>query len=367
MKKLRLLESMLGFSLLACVVGFGLGVLAVCYAAPLMFDFHPRSTLAPARISPAGDAGESAGTDRASERKQRLHAGQAAGQSPAAGSDQAPALTPVVPAQSSGSPSQWPLLVVGILAGLGVFLLVFLAWLQVKLVLGAQAVVPKPSANPKQAEPAPVAVARPVAETNGHTTLELLERLAGSLDQLDGRIEKLEHTPAPSQNPVTFSHAREGPHEAPPAPVAPAAPAAPVAPVAPVAAVRARPPSSNAADETEAAKLRLGRSLRTRRLLANGEALLIAENAKRALECFEEALALDPGSAEVQIKKGNALERLGRLEEALEAYDRAIALDGSATMAYLFKGGVCNRLDRYEEALQCYQQALGGKPEPAPR
>jgi len=214
-----------------------------------------------------------------------------------------------------------------------------------KLVLGSQALMATPSAGPKQPVEPPVAVDRSGAEINGRPTVELLERLVGSLEQLDGRIRKLEQIRAPVENPVAFSHTPE----------------------APVAANQPRPTPTSPGAEDEAAKLRLGRALRIRRLLANGEALLIAENAKRALECFEEALVLEPGSVEAQIKKGNALERLGRLEEALGAYDHAIAVDSTATMAYLFKGGVCNRLDRYEEALQCYKQALGAKPAQSPR
>ena len=58
------------------------------------------------------------------------------------------------------------------------------------------------------------------------------------------------------------------------------------------------------------------------------------------------------------VKKGAALEKLGKLDEAIECYDRAIALDQSMTMAYLCKGGVFNRLERYGEAVQCYEQAL---------
>jgi tetratricopeptide (TPR) repeat protein len=58
------------------------------------------------------------------------------------------------------------------------------------------------------------------------------------------------------------------------------------------------------------------------------------------------------------VKKGGALEKLGRTDEAIKCYDRAIEANNSATIAYLQKGGLFNRLARYDEALQCYEMAL---------
>jgi tetratricopeptide (TPR) repeat protein len=93
-------------------------------------------------------------------------------------------------------------------------------------------------------------------------------------------------------------------------------------------------------------------------LLAEGQSLLNANQPEQALQCFEAALALEPGHAEALIKKGGALERLGRLDEAITCYDRAIEADGSMTIAYLHKGGLFNRMARYDEAMQCYEKAL---------
>jgi tetratricopeptide (TPR) repeat protein len=93
-------------------------------------------------------------------------------------------------------------------------------------------------------------------------------------------------------------------------------------------------------------------------LLAEGQSLLNANQPEQALQCFEAALAVEPGHAEALIKKGGALERLGRLDEAITCYDRAIEADGSMTIAYLHKGGLFNRMARYDEAMQCYEKAL---------
>ena len=93
-------------------------------------------------------------------------------------------------------------------------------------------------------------------------------------------------------------------------------------------------------------------------LMGKGHTLLNLQQADRAIECFNDVIALDGTNGEAFVKKGAALEKLGRLDEAIDCYDRAIAVDTSMTMAYLCKGGVFNRLERYGEALQCYEQAL---------
>jgi tetratricopeptide (TPR) repeat protein len=93
-------------------------------------------------------------------------------------------------------------------------------------------------------------------------------------------------------------------------------------------------------------------------LIVEGQALMDANNAEKALDCFDVALGLDAKHVEALVKKGGALEKLGRTDEAIKCYDRAIEANNSATIAYLQKGGLFNRLARYDEALQCYELAL---------
>jgi tetratricopeptide (TPR) repeat protein len=93
-------------------------------------------------------------------------------------------------------------------------------------------------------------------------------------------------------------------------------------------------------------------------LITEGQALLDANNAEKALDCFDVALGLDAKHVEALVKKGGALEKLGRMDEAIKCYDRAIEANNSATIAYLQKGGLFNRLARYDEALKCYEMAL---------
>jgi tetratricopeptide (TPR) repeat protein len=102
-------------------------------------------------------------------------------------------------------------------------------------------------------------------------------------------------------------------------------------------------------------------AVKTGDLLAEGEKYLEAEAPLKALECFDKFLAAQPERADAVVKRGAALEKLGRDDEALAGYNRAIAMDSSLVIAHLHKGGLLNRLRRYDEALNCYEQALLGQ------
>lgn len=93
-------------------------------------------------------------------------------------------------------------------------------------------------------------------------------------------------------------------------------------------------------------------------LIVEGQLFLDTNKAEKALECFEEALEIDPELSDALIKKAVALEKLEKVNEALACYDRVIEIGDSVTTALLQKGGMLNRLARYDEALQCYERAL---------
>ncbi len=93
-------------------------------------------------------------------------------------------------------------------------------------------------------------------------------------------------------------------------------------------------------------------------LLADGQTLLNANEPEKALQLFDEALAVNPNHAGALVRRGGALEKLERINEAIACYDQAIEADDTLTVAYLHKGGLFNRLQRYDEALKCYESAL---------
>jgi len=134
-----------------------------------------------------------------------------------------------------------------------------------------------------------------------------------------------------------------------------------------VAQAPLKSPEPSAVPETNGApKTASDRDECVANLMTEGQALLDANEPRRALECFDTALNLHPKHPEALVKRGGALEKLGRLDEAIACYDQAIEADGGMTIAYLHKGGLFNRLSRYDEALQCYERALQTQEKRAP-
>ncbi len=176
-------------------------------------------------------------------------------------------------------------------------------------------------------------------------------RLLGAVERLERRIRELEH-----ETHVPLAEKNQ-PAEKPAGQPNPAIPAA-VAAQPQVAAA----PKNGHANGTNGTPGKSQDTLDREECIANlfseGQALLNAGEAEKALECFEGALRLFPRHPEALVKKGTALEKLGRLDEAIVCYDQAIESDNALTVAYLQKGGLFNRLARYDEALKCYERAL---------
>lgn len=108
-----------------------------------------------------------------------------------------------------------------------------------------------------------------------------------------------------------------------------------------------------------------GTAVPVAQLLAKGQVLLHRKQVAEALSIFSEVIALDPDFPQAHIKKGIALEQLGRLEDALASFDHALMLDPGCAEAHVGKGDVFNRLERYEEALACFEQATRLQPKAA--
>ena len=68
-------------------------------------------------------------------------------------------------------------------------------------------------------------------------------------------------------------------------------------------------------------------------LLALGDALLEADDARSALGPLQQAAALDPRSARAQLLLGTAYQSVGRKADALKAYRRYLALEPQGEFA----------------------------------
>lgn len=97
-------------------------------------------------------------------------------------------------------------------------------------------------------------------------------------------------------------------------------------------------------------------------LTGRGYRLQEQGNIGAAIECYEEAIALDPSQARAHNNLGNAYQALGRNEEALASFRSAIAADGALGEAHLNLGIALQRAGEIEEAAACYRTALRHRP-----
>lgn len=219
------------------------------------------------------------------------------------------------------------LLVAGSFASVGflaMLLMSFFQWRTVHRLAEISAALPAPAL---EAASGPVVTLGPAEQAS--------LRLVGALEQLEKRINQLEHTPRTSLNDRSESDRGVAPHSENGGSV-----------------------KSLTAENTVETGGPDNRSERISVLMGRGQSMLSLDDAQAAVACFEEVLSLDPNNAEAWVRKGTALERLQQLDGAIECYDRAIAADKALTVAYLHKGGLFNRMERFSEALECYERAL---------
>ena len=81
-------------------------------------------------------------------------------------------------------------------------------------------------------------------------------------------------------------------------------------------------------------------------------------NFNKALECFENAISLNPNFHKVWYNKGLVLAILDRYKEAIKCYDKALEINPNYVSAWVNKGNALVELCKYEEAVECYDKAL---------
>lgn len=93
-------------------------------------------------------------------------------------------------------------------------------------------------------------------------------------------------------------------------------------------------------------------------LINMGTVFTKLEDYERALEAYEKATKTNPGSVELWNNKGNAFRMLNRYNEALEAYKRAVQIDPYIAETWVNMGVLFENLGDYEMALKSYNQAI---------
>jgi len=79
---------------------------------------------------------------------------------------------------------------------------------------------------------------------------------------------------------------------------------------------------------------------------------------QRAVQLYDQAIALNPSHAEAYYKRGNMLKNLGRLDAAIASYDQAIERRPDYAYAYCNRGVVQQSLGLTAAALSSYDQAI---------
>ena len=81
-----------------------------------------------------------------------------------------------------------------------------------------------------------------------------------------------------------------------------------------------------------------------------------------ALVGYDQALALDPGNADAHAYQGSSLLVLGQPEAAIASFDRAIAIKPSTSSTFVNRGNAFMQKDEYAIALTDYDQAIALQP-----
>ncbi len=97
-------------------------------------------------------------------------------------------------------------------------------------------------------------------------------------------------------------------------------------------------------------------------LVSHGNALSRAHRIDEALACYEQAIALQPGSAVAHCNRANVLKGRGHFDEAMAGYDRAIACQPDFVLAHYNRGVLLEAMQRPAEALASYDRAIAIQP-----
>ncbi|MDF2966153.1 MAG: Tetratricopeptide 1 repeat-containing protein [Rickettsiaceae bacterium] len=76
------------------------------------------------------------------------------------------------------------------------------------------------------------------------------------------------------------------------------------------------------------------------------------------IECFNEAIKLNPSVVKAYLSKAKVLCYLKKYEESIECFNKAIQTDPTCAIAFNDKGKVFNELGQREEALRCFKEAI---------
>ena len=96
--------------------------------------------------------------------------------------------------------------------------------------------------------------------------------------------------------------------------------------------------------------------------ILKGRSLVCRYNPTAALDCYEHALAIHPGSTEAWRRKAFAHRLAGQTEDAIAAWGRAIEIDPDDRRALMDLGAALDEVGDYSGAITCYERVLAIDP-----
>ncbi|RUA06028.1 MAG: hypothetical protein DSY43_03200 [Gammaproteobacteria bacterium] len=93
-----------------------------------------------------------------------------------------------------------------------------------------------------------------------------------------------------------------------------------------------------------------------------GNAYADLKQFEKAIEDYDEAIALKPKYADAFCNRGAAYTHLKQPEKAIEDYDKAIALKPKHAKAFYNRGNAYTHLKQFEKAIEDYDEAIALKP-----
>ena len=97
--------------------------------------------------------------------------------------------------------------------------------------------------------------------------------------------------------------------------------------------------------------------------ILKGRSLVCRYDPTAALDCYEHALAIHPGSTEAWRRKAFAHRLAGETEDAIAAWGRAIEIDPDDRRALMDMGAALDELGDYTGAISCYERVLAIDPD----
>ena len=76
------------------------------------------------------------------------------------------------------------------------------------------------------------------------------------------------------------------------------------------------------------------------------------------MECYDNAISINPKYVDAYINKGAYLRIQGKNEDAIKVYDIAIGIFGTYYLGYYNKGLALFKMKRLKEALDCFDKSI---------